>query len=62
MTTLSAWVDRNATYDAALRNLYQAMLDAKGRVTKTVRRAFATEQAARDQLPGDTRGSGRDHG
>ncbi len=56
VSTLSAWTDRNATYDAALRNLYQSLLDSKGRVTDRVRKAFQIEQAARSQLPADTRG------
>jgi hypothetical protein len=55
VSTLSEWVDRNATYDAALRDLYRALLDSKGRVTSAVRKAFAFEQAARVQLPTDTR-------
>ncbi len=55
VTTLDDWLNRNATYDAALRNLYQSLIDAKGRVTKAVRSAFRTEAAARSQLPTDTR-------
>ncbi len=56
VSTLTQWLDRNATYDAALRDLYQSLLDAKGRVTNAVRKAFAAEAAARSQLPADTRG------
>ena len=56
VTTLTEWLDRNATYDAALRTLYQSLTDAKGRVTAAVRKAFAAEQAARERLPGDNRG------
>jgi hypothetical protein len=55
VSTLTSWIDRNAAYDAALRNLYSSLLDAKGRVTDAVRAAFAGEQAARAQLPKDTR-------
>lgn len=56
VSTLSAWIDRNAAYDTALRHLYDALLSSKGRVTDKVRAAFAGEQAARRQLPPDTRG------
>ena len=56
VSTLTQWIDRNATYDAALRDLYQSLLDARGRVTSAVRKAFAAEAAARSQLPADTRG------
>jgi len=55
VSTLSGWVERNATYDAALRDLYQSLLNSKGRVTDHVRRAFQVEQLARLQLPADTR-------
>ncbi len=55
VSTLTVWLDRNGAYDAALRSLYQSLVDAKGRVTSAVRKAFADEQAARAQLPGDTR-------
>ena len=56
VSTLTEWLDRNATYDTALRNLYQSLVDAKGRVTNRVRKAFSDEAAARAQLPADTRG------
>ncbi len=55
VSTLAAWIDRNAAYDAALLNLYTSLQNAKGRVTDAVRKAFAREQAARAQLPRDTR-------
>ena len=56
VATLVTWLDRNATYDASLRNLYKSLVDAKGRVTDKVRAAFAAEKEARSLLPGDTRG------
>ena len=56
VSTLTTWLDLNAAYDRALRTLYQALTDAKGRVTTAVRQAFAAEQTARQALPGDTRG------
>ncbi len=55
MTTLSAWIDRGAAYDAALRGLYTAMVQAKGKVTAEVRTAFAALEAAKTALPADTR-------
>jgi alkylhydroperoxidase/carboxymuconolactone decarboxylase family protein YurZ len=53
--TLSSWIDRNAAYDAALRQLYEALLESKGKVTDRVRSAIGAEQVARQQLPADTR-------
>ena len=55
VSTLRAWLDRNAAYDAALRTLYGALLTSKGRVTADVRAAFAAEKTARAGLPEDTR-------
>jgi hypothetical protein len=55
VTTLTSWIDRHAAYDTALRNLYQAMLASKGKVTKDLRAAFAAEEAAKATLPTDTR-------
>lgn len=56
VSTLDAWLDRNAEYDAALRELYQALIKSEARVNDAVRKAFDREQQARSQLPGDTRG------
>jgi hypothetical protein len=56
VATLTEWLDRNAAYDKALRTLYGALVKSNGKVTAEVRKAFAAEQAARAQLPGDTRG------
>ena len=53
--TLTAWLDLNADYDAALRRLYQALIDSKGKINQEVRDAFAAEKAAAAALPGDTR-------
>jgi hypothetical protein len=55
VSTLTQWIDRNATYDLALRDLYAALKASNGRVTDAVRKAFSTEQAARAALPTDTR-------
>jgi hypothetical protein len=56
VTTLDEWLDRNADYDAALRGLYHALRDVRGRVTDDVREAIAAERAAKDRLPPDGRG------
>jgi hypothetical protein len=56
VTTLDAWLDRNAEYDAALRRLYLALADLEGRVTDEVREARAAERLARERLPPDGRG------
>jgi hypothetical protein len=56
VSTLKAWIDRNADYDAALRALYKALVKSSARVNADVRKAFDLEQQARARLPGDTRG------
>ncbi len=56
VSVLDQWLDRNAAYDAVLRDLYAALDASGGRVTADVRAAVAAEQAAREQLPPDTRG------
>jgi alkylhydroperoxidase/carboxymuconolactone decarboxylase family protein YurZ len=55
VSTLTTWLERNASYDAALRTLYQALQDANGELNDEIRAAFAAEQAARERLPVDTR-------
>jgi hypothetical protein len=56
VTVLDQWLDRNAAYDVALRALYKEISKVGSRVTDAVRQAIAAEQAAKDQLPPDTRG------
>jgi hypothetical protein len=56
VTVLDQWLDRNADYDHALRGLYQVISKVGSRVTDTVRKAIAAEQAAKNRLPPDTRG------
>jgi hypothetical protein len=56
VTVLDQWLDRNAAYDDALRDLYAALDGVGGRVTDDVRVAIDAEQAARERLPGDSRG------
>ncbi len=56
VTVLDQWIERNAAYDAALRDLYEALSTSKGRVTMAVKEAIAAEQRAKERLPPDTRG------
>jgi hypothetical protein len=56
VTVLDQWLDRNADYDKALRNLYKLISKVGSRVTDAVREAIAAEQAAKNRLPPDTRG------
>jgi hypothetical protein len=56
VSTLDQWLDRNEAYDVALADLYRALRDVGGRVTKDVRDAIAAEKAAKDRLPPDNRG------
>jgi hypothetical protein len=56
VTTLDQWLDRNAAYDVALRNLYAALSDVGGRVTPEIREAIDAEREAKDRLPPDSRG------
>src|SRR4029079_17743024 len=46
--------DANATYDKALGRLYQATIDAKGRITDELRQAALAERKAHDLLPSNT--------
>jgi hypothetical protein len=56
VTTLTQWIDRNDEYDAALKRLYQATLDAKGKITQELKDAFAAELKAHALLPSNTSG------
>jgi hypothetical protein len=53
---LDEWLDRNSDYDVALRTLYEALQASEGTFSREVRDAIFAEQAARERLPGDTRG------
>ena len=55
VTTLDQWIDRNADYGDALRDLWDALRRSRGRVTDEVREAAAREAAARVLLPPDAR-------
>jgi hypothetical protein len=54
-STLDTWIDRNATYDTAVGDLWAAVLASPARVTARIRAAAEREQTARAHLPGDTR-------
>ena len=56
VTILDEWLTRNRNLDSALRDLYAALRDSKGKVTDEVRTAAAAEDAAQKRLPPDTRG------
>ena len=56
VTVLDQWLERNTTYDKALRALYVALARAGGRITDDVRDEREAEQAARRRLPPDSRG------
>jgi hypothetical protein len=55
VTTLDQWIERNAAYDDAVRDLWSALRGSGGRVTDAVRDAAARERAAKDLLPADAR-------
>ena len=56
VTILDQWLDRNAAYDIALRDLYAEYAKLGNKVTTKLRAAIAAEAAARRNLPPDTRG------
>ena len=53
VSTLDQWLDRSHAYDVALRALYVAVRG--GATTQEIRQAVEKEQAAKNQLPPDTR-------
>ncbi len=55
VATLDQWLERNVTYDAAARDLWDALRRSGGRVTAAVRDAAAREATARALLPPDAR-------
>ena len=56
MSVLDQWLERNQTYDVALRNLYKAISKVGKKVTAATKAAVKAEAAARARLPPDTRG------
>lgn len=53
-STLDSWIDRNATYDRALSDLWEAVRASPTKVTAAIRKAAERELAAKAQLPKDT--------
>jgi len=56
VSVLDQWLDRDAAYDVALRNLYTAISKVGNKVTDATRAAVKAEAAARARLPPDARG------
>jgi len=56
VSVLDEWISRNAAYDVALRDLYDAISKVGRTVTAATRAAVKAEAAARARLPPDTRG------
>jgi hypothetical protein len=56
VTVLDEWLDRIATYDAALRRMYAAYANVGATVTDELHDAIAAEEVARRNLPPDPRG------
>lgn len=54
-TVLDEWIQRNGDYDQALKALYVALDQSRGKVTVKVQLARRDERAAFDQLPPDRR-------
>ena len=54
-STLDTWIDRNATYDTTVGDLWAAVLASPTKVTAAIRAAAGRERAAKSQLPEDTR-------
>lgn len=53
--TLDRWLERNETWNLALRELYRGLEASGGKVTDEVRAAFTKERAAFARLPSDTK-------
>lgn len=56
VSVLDEWLDRDADYDVALRNLYKAISKVGKQVTPAAQAAVKAEAAARARLPPDGRG------
>jgi hypothetical protein len=56
VSVLDQWLERNQTYDVALRNLYREISKVGKKVTAATKAAVKAEAAARARLPPDTRG------
>jgi ribosomal protein L12E/L44/L45/RPP1/RPP2 len=56
VSVLDEWLDRDAAYDVALRNLYKAISKVGTKVTAATQAAVKAEATARARLPPDGRG------
>ncbi len=56
VSTLEEWLRRNRVFDDALRTLYVELEASGGRANAAVRDALAAQEAAREELPPDSRG------
>lgn len=52
---LTAWIDRNAAFDSAVRKVWTLLSKSKGKVTAAIRTAFEELRTAQANLPPDGR-------
>jgi hypothetical protein len=52
---LTEWIDRNATFDAAIRQVWTLLDRSRGQVTPAIRTAFLAQRTAQANLPPDSR-------
>jgi hypothetical protein len=52
---LTEWIDRNATFDAAIRQVWTLLDRSRGKVTPAIRTAFQAQRTAQANLPPDSR-------
>jgi hypothetical protein len=52
---LTEWIDRNATFDLAIRRVWTLLARSKGKVTPAIRTAFEAQRTAQANLPPDGR-------
>jgi hypothetical protein len=55
VSVLTEWIDRNATFDAALRRVWTLLDRSRGQVTSAIRTAFVALRTAQVNLPPDSR-------
>jgi len=56
VSVLTAWIDRNAAFDAAVKRVWTLLRKSGGRVTPSIRDAIDVLHVAQDNLPPDARG------
>jgi hypothetical protein len=52
---LTEWINRNATFDVAIRQVWTLLKLSKGKVTPAIRTAFVAQRTAQANLPPDSR-------